>query len=230
MTEKHNLIDTNVIIHFPSVFQNLKNIHVHLKTVEELDRLKDNPNPDLAYRASKGAKLVKKNLQSITIEKDACGQKEVDDILLHCAKKKKMTLITNDLTLGLKCHFNKVSHEEYTNGDKTVYSGVKVVSAPNVTISSDLESFDFSFCENEYLVFKDTNKPIQHIDGSVDYESVAQFIRKGDKLIKVKDFTISNAFNKKIAPRNVEQKCLLNTLYDKSISIICVTGGFGTGY
>ena len=56
LNNKQYLVDTNVIIHYPSLFLNIENLHIHLKTVEELDRLKESENGELAYRARKGAK------------------------------------------------------------------------------------------------------------------------------------------------------------------------------
>jgi len=232
LVDKRNLIDTNVIIHFPSVFQNLKNIHVHLKTVEELDRLKESENAELSYRARKGAKLIAANLNNIIIERGDFRQKTVDDILLKCAQKNDFTLITNDLTLQLKCKFNKVESIAYTNGDKTQYTGIEIVEVNNadeVLCYSTMKHLITDVCENQYVVFKNVNKPIVHPDETIDYESVGQFIKKGEKLNPIKDYYITNAFNKKITSRNVEQRCLINSLFDKEISILCVTGGYGTG-
>lgn len=231
-TLKHNLIDTNVIIHFPSVFTNIKNIHVHLKTVEELDRLKESDNAELAYRARKGAKLISANLKNITIERYTYRQELVDDVLLKCAKKNNFVLITNDLTLELKCKFNKVESQPYTNGEKTNYSGIVNLPFINQKATDEYISKQSNvdkYHENEYLIFKNRNKPIVNFDGTEDFESPVQYIKKNGRFIKIKDHSIYNSFNKKIVARNIEQKCLLNTLTDKNISIVCITGNYGSG-
>lgn len=225
------LIDTNVIIRFPSVFQHFKNLHVHLKTVEELDRLKESENGELAYRARKGAKLIAQNLDKIVIERGNYRQKTVDDILLQCAKKKKYTLITNDLTLELKCKFNKVKSESYTNGEKSIYSGTIITQiGAEENIEECLQLFDpNSFHQNQFLIFENINEVQIQTDGSERHPSITQFIKKEDEFVKVKDYIIRNAFYQKIESRNVEQKCLIHALYDDDIKIIVVAGGFGVG-
>lgn len=232
MKDKNYLVDTNVVIHFPSVFQNIQNIHVHLRTVEELDRLKESENPELAYRARKGEKLIAHNLEKIIIEREDYRQEKVDDSLLHCAKKKKLILITNDLTLRLKCNFNKVECEPYTNGEKSIYFGFQKIFITNENeIQSYLENQDLidSLYQNQFVIFENTNESIQHTDGSCGYNSPKQYIKKGDKLELVKDYYIKNVFYNKIEPRNTEQKCFFHALFDKDINILVATGNFGTG-
>lgn len=231
MPEKKNLLDTNVIIHFPSIFQNVENIHIHLKTVEELDRLKESENYELAYRARKGAKLIAAHLNNITIETRNYRQKEVDDILLYCAKKNNLTLITNDLTLELKCHFHKVATESYTNGDKFPYTGIE-----SILVSSNNEIKKFltdeklaSLKDNQFLSFKDSTTEIYNTDGSTTNPSIAEYIKKSNDFIKVKNYTIKNTFYPKIEARNVEQKCLIHALYDDDIKIYVAVGNYGTG-
>lgn len=231
VANKHNLIDTNVIIKFPSVFQNIDNIHIHLKTVEELDRLKTSENLDLAYRARKAAKLISANLHKITIERKNYGQKAVDDILLHCAKRKKFVLITNDLTLELKSRFNGVESQSYLNGEKTNYTGVKTIEvSSNEEVKSFLtEPVLSELKENQFLIFEDATTTELQTDGTMRHPSLVEYVKKDGNFIKVKDYTMKNKLYPKLKARNVEQKCLINALYDEKINIYVVTGGFGTG-
>ena len=230
MVEKY-LIDTNVLIHFPSVVSNIQNIHIHLRTIEELDYLKESENSELAYRARKAAKFVEHNLQKIIIERNRYHQKEVDDTLLKCAKKKKLILITNDLTLRLKCEGNRVQSQPYTNGDKMIYTGVE-----RCHLYHDEDPVDYvenyssdDLFQNQFLILENRDETIMHTDGTLDYPSPAQYIKKNDLLVEIKDHMINNGFYSKIQPRNVEQKCLLHALFDDTIKILCVAGSFGTG-
>lgn len=230
MVEKY-LIDTNVLIHFPSVVTNFQNISIHLRTIEELDYLKESENSELAYRARKAAKLVEHNLQKISIEKDRYRQKKVDDTLLKCAKKKKLILVTNDLTLRLKCKFNGVHSQQYTNGDKTIYTGIErchLYHDEDPVAYAENYSSDDLF-QNQFLVLENRDETIMHTDGTLDYPSPAQYIKKDNSLIEVRDHVINNAFYNRVQPRNVEQKCLLHALFDDKIKILCVAGSFGTG-
>ena len=226
------LIDTNVIIHFPSAIQNIPNAHIHLRSIEELDYLKESENGELAYRARKGAKVIERNLDKITIERGDYKQKKVDDTLLNCAKHKKMTLITNDLTLRLKCVGNRVKNQPYTNGEKAVYNGIERCSLfededPKVFVENYQDIDKLS--QNQFLIFENVDGTITHNDGTLDFPSPAQYIKKGNELIPIKDYSINNGFYNKVTARNVEQKCLLHALFDDTIKIICVAGSFGTG-
>lgn len=230
MVEKY-LIDTNVLIHFPSVLANFENVHIHLRTIEELDYLKESENSELAYRARKAAKLVEHNLKKISIERNRYHQRKVDDTLLKCAKKKKLILITNDLTLRLKCEGNGVRSEQYTNGDKMIYTGVercRLYHDEDPTVYIENYSSDDLF-QNQFLVLENIDETITHNDGSKDYPSLAQYIKKDKELVSVRDYVINNAFYNKVVARNVEQKCLLHALFDDKIKILCVAGSFGTG-
>lgn len=226
------LVDTNVIIHFPSVFQGLKDIHIHLGTVEELDRLKESENPELAYRARKGAKLIKHNLNRITIVQERYREQEVDDMLLMTAKKQNMVLVTNDLTLELKARFNNVQTMPYTNGDSSIYTGIKRIG---VESECDVDKYLVDNCflislyENEIVVFEDKNSLQESHDGSMIPTPICAFIKKTGELQEIKEFKIKNYFEKEIKARNIEQKCLLHVLNDKNIKIIVVNGGYGTG-
>lgn len=232
MKSSQHLIDTNVIIHYPSVFNNIENIHVHLKTVEELDQLKESENPELAYRARKGAKAIEHYLANITIEKGDYKQKAVDDILLHCAKKNNFILVTNDLTLRLKAQFNFVLSKPYKNGESTTYTGTvaeSILGEDDIILKMADRNLIDSLHENEFLILEDQSKEILCTDGSLSYDSPIQFVKKGTDLETVKDYIIKNSFCNKIKPRNVEQKCLMHSLFDDNIKIIVATGCFGTG-
>ena len=150
---------------------------------------------------------------------------------MHCAKKNGLILITNDLTLELKCRFNKVQSEPYTNGDKAIFTGIKTIS---VSSPEEIEGYLVqetldSLKENQFLIFEDFQKENTQTDGTIRHPSIAEYIKKGDEFIKIKDYTMRNKFYPKIEARNVEQKCLIHSLYDDKINIYVVAGGFGTG-
>lgn len=216
------LIDTNVIIKYPSVFETFGNVSVHLKTIEELDRLKDSENYELAYRARKGAKAVQQNLKNIKIERKTYRQKTVDDILLKCAKRKNYTLITNDLTLILKCKFNGVTARKYQNGENIKYTGTVEKEVSNISqVEKLLKEFNGKLFFNQYLIFK-------QFDNAGECINHQAFIQK-EKLIAVENKYINNAINRKIKGKNPEQKCLMNSLFDETIKIIIAGGGYGVG-
>jgi PhoH-like ATPase len=227
------LVDTNVIISFPSVFQHYEDLHVHLGTVEELDRLKGSDNQELGYRARKGAKLISSHLDTgtIIVENYKYGKKKVDDILLTCAKMKGYTLITNDLALRIRCQFRKIKSIPFTNGDNSFYTGIKKIT---INDESEISSYtgDENFLNelslNQFVIFYNGKQTVLNTDGTQSSKPIKQYIMK-DVLEEIKDYTISNAFFKKIKPRNVEQKCLFHALYDDKIKILCVNGGFGVG-
>ena len=228
MTQGH-LIDTNVIIRYPSALQNFEKPIIHLKTIEEIDRLKDSENFELGYRARKGAKYIEHYLQNIIIENKNYRKKIVDDILLECAKKNNYVLVTNDLTLRLKCKFNNVQTAPYRNGDSSIYTGVRTYLLKNKEeVDTVLETIE-DVKENEFIIFKDFHKTIEKPNGDLDHDSIEELVCKNGELFSVPETTFSNYFYRKVKARNPEQKCLMYALSDPEITVICASGTYGTG-
>lgn len=227
---KGHLIDTNVIMRYPSALTHFENVVVHLGTIEELDYLKESANSEVAYRARKGAKAVAQNLDHIKIEQKKYGLKVVDDILWKCAKNNNYVLITNDLTLQLKAKFHRVKTNPYKNGEDKLYTGVETVFITDEsTIPQIAKEMMQDLYENQYLVFKNTNKPFLAKDGSEDYSSVEIFVKQKGELVPVVAKTINNSIYRKITARNPEQKCLIDALFNDDITILCVNGKYGVG-
>lgn len=228
--DKHYLIDTNVFMQYPNVITAFGNIHVHLKTIEELDYLKENENGEVAHRARKAAKVINNNLSQFTIETKTYFKKNVDDILWKCSKKNGYVLVTNDLTLRLKAKFNKVEAIEYHTND-LIYSGttyIKTIPQEIPKLIEDLEYFN-KLKNNEFVIFEDENILNYSDSGKVIKKILGVYWNKDGRLEEVKDISMRNSFYPKICARNVEQKCLINALQDDTITILSVAGGYGVG-
>ena len=109
---------------------------------------------------------------------------------------------------------------------ETNYTGVQYLTAEfdenlyNADIEKMLDSGEppIPMRENEFLIVKDQeNKP------------VCNLIFRDGKLQLLNGHAVTSEFVGKIIPRNLEQDCLMELLYNKQVSIIAATGEYGTG-
>ena len=207
---KYFLVDTNVIIDYPNIFEKEENLVVPLFIIEELDELKRADFKDLAKNARRASNFIKKYRDKILFE--TCTLTDLyacyaDDGLVALAKKKNYSIITNDINLQIKCEIKKIDYKEYTP-NKEDYSGI---------LRLQLE--------------KDSALISEIYEGNLENLTASE-----NQYIKRIDFSLSNSpyevkstyLNKIIRPRNIEQVCLMDSLFSSS-SIVCALGPFGSG-
>lgn len=220
------LLDTNVLLKYPSALKTFEGkVAISIRVLEELDGLKRNANPEVAYQARRASHKVIKGIDNIHFITKVDRNCTVDDSLIALAKKKGYTLVSNDLNVIIKCRAKKVSCQSYDKVE-TNYTGVKyyTVELDETLYNDTLEEIidkgisPFEMRENEFLIVKDQ-----------EGKSLCNLICKGGKLVLLDGHGIKNDFVGKIAPRNLEQDCLMELLYDKDVSIIAATGEYGTG-
>ena len=123
------LLDTNVLLKYPSVISNFDGeIALSIRVIEEIDGLKKNINPEIAYEARRASHKILKNISKIHFELKVNRKKSVDDSLIELAKKKDYILVTNDLNVIIKCNAQKVQCQTYDKVE-TNYTGVQYISA-----------------------------------------------------------------------------------------------------
>ena len=220
------LLDTNVLLKYPSALKTFEGeVAISIRVLEELDGLKRNANPEVAYQARRASHKILKRLDEIEYITKVDRKLSVDDSLIKLAKKKGYVLVTNDLNVMIKGRAQNVKCQGYDKVE-TNYIGVKYYT---VELDEDLyndtleEMLDkgippFEMRENEFLIVKDQ-----------EGKSLCNLICKSGKLVLLDGHGIKNDFVGKIAPRNLEQDCLMELLYDKEVSIIAATGEYGTG-
>lgn len=220
------LLDTNVLLKYPSVISNFDGeIVLSIRVIEEIDGLKKNINPEVAYEARRASHKILQAKDNILFELKVNRKNTVDDSLIELAKKKNYTLITNDLNVIIKCNAQKVKCQSYDKVE-TNYTGVQYLSVEfdENLYNAELENLlnhkepPAPMRENEFLIIKDQNN-----------NPLCNLIYKNHQLKLLGGHTIKNDFVRKIVPRNLEQDCLMELLYDKEVSIIAATGEYGTG-
>lgn len=220
------LLDTNVLLKYPSALKTFEGeVAISIRVLEELDGLKRNANPEVAYQARRASHKIIKGIDNIHFITNVDRNCTVDDSLIALAKKKVYTLVSNDLNVIIKCRAKKVNCQSYDKVE-TNYTGVKYLTVEldedlyNETLEEILDKgiSPFEMRENEFLIVKDQ-----------EGKSLCNLICKSGKLVLLDGHGIKNDFVGKIAPRNLEQDCLMELLYDKEVSIIAATGEYGTG-
>lgn len=220
------LLDTNVLLKYPSVISHFDGeIALSIRVIEEIDGLKKNVNPEVGYEARRASHKILKNINKIHFELKVNRKKSVDDSLIELAKKKDYILVTNDLNVIIKCNAQKIQCQTYDKVEIN-YTGVQYISAEfdenlyNADVEKMLDSGEppMPMRENEFLIIKDQeDKPMCNL------------IFRDGKLQLLNGHAITSEFVGKIVPRNLEQDCLMELLYNKQISIIAATGEYGTG-
>jgi predicted ribonuclease YlaK len=220
------LLDTNVLLKYPSVISHFDGeVALSIRVIEEIDGLKKNVNPEVAYEARRASHKILKSLRKIHFDLKVNRKKSVDDSLIELAKKKKYILVTNDLNVIIKCNAQKVQCQTYDKVE-TNYTGVQYLTAEfdealyNADVEKILDSGipPMEMRENEFLIIKDQNDT-----------AMCNLIFKNGKLKLLNGHGIKSDFVGKITPRNLEQDCLMELLYDNSVSILAATGEYGTG-
>jgi PhoH-like ATPase len=248
---KTYILDTNVLLHDPkSLFSFQDNeVVLSLTILEELDKKKSGPD-EVARNArevirsldglrssgniSKGVATKDGGLIRIEINHKDSMPAELDpsradnriiSVAIGLAKEgKNVILITKDINLRVKCDALGVVSEDYKTDyvaekAEEVYSGFA-----ELEISTDLlEEFQTQnsipvvgsgFYENQYVLLK-TNK------------------NKKNSLAKVSDGLFVPIQYKKdiwgINPKNREQTCALDALFDPEIKLVTLLGKSGCG-
>ena len=163
------LLDTNVLLKYPSVISNFDGeIVLSIRVIEEIDGLKKNINPEVAYEARRASHKILQAKDNILFELKVNRKNTVDDSLIELAKKKNYTLITNDLNVIIKCNAQKVKCQSYDKVE-TNYTGVQYLSVEfdENLYNAELENLlnhkepPAPMRENEFLIIKDqTNNPL----------------------------------------------------------------------
>ena len=220
------LLDTNVLLKYPSVLKTFQNeIVISIRVLEELDGLKKNINTEVAYEARRASHKIIKELENIYFETKVDYTSSVDNSLISLAKKKGYILISNDLNVIIKCKAKKVQCQKYDKVE-TSYTGVKYINFKldeelyNDTLEEILDKGipPFDMKENEFLIVKDQNNT-----------PVCNLIFKNNKLELLNGHGFKSEYVGKVSPRNLEQDCLMELLQNKEISILAATGEYGTG-
>ena len=228
---KKKIVDTNILMNYPSIVKE-DNIVIATDILRELDGLKLNINPETAFQARRAAIYISRHLNNIEFNKDY--EKKVipvdDKLLLLTSDYSKYgaeaTLITNDVYLKVRAAAENISTEGYQ--EQSEYTGIYywTIEVDSSMYNKDFEMFldtkrplnFMNLKENQYIIVKSTNG-----------DSLGIYQWRGGEIRQVEIKPIKNAWINKITPRNDEQICLVDALYNKSATVLYAGGPFGAG-
>ena len=243
------IIDTNILLDFPQIIEEETDEELVIATdvLKELDGLKLHNSFDVSFKARRAAVLISHNMDKLiwddSLEKERYDS--VDDKLIQITKNRNGTLVTNDVYLKVKAITKGVKTKAY--GKTEAYNGIKeMLINPNdeaqyavidrIINTGEIPEEFGTICENQYVLFKDINQAITNKHGETDYAIYDIFVCRGGSLKHIPqdyELRINNMWcvdpKKGIGPRNPEQKCLFDILYNPDITIVYAGGKFGTG-
>jgi len=210
------VIDTNVLIDNPEVLTHYDEIIIPFVVLEELDKLKI--NKDTGHRARTAIRALLTNMDKLIIT-DFVAPESNDNTILTTALKTDSKLMTNDITMKLKCDYFGVELEDYKANDSE-YKGFKEVTLSNAALANFYEhpTNKYDCLENEYLV-------IRSEEGNV--VDKLKCINGGFEPIN--KVAINSKHVGKVKARNFQQELYLDLLQDKNTSVKVGMGNFGSG-
>ena len=224
------IIDTNVLLDYPNVLEEFDDIMILTDVLKELDGLKLNVNTEVAFKARRAAVVLTRHYDEITWNSYYENDKmSVDDKIIAAAGSVHV-IVTNDVYLKVKAKIKDVKTRGYKIEDD--YTGIRTVEVEldengyndwlNYTYENETFPDKFKAYNNEFIFVVDKNKTEDNLLAIFQNKSgVAKSVHR-DRIIK-------NKWIDTICPRNPEQKCLFQALYDDDISILYAGGQWGCG-
>jgi len=204
--------------------------------LKQLDGLKNSENKELGFKARRAAIIISKNIDNITWDTTK-RTGTVDEQLIKITEEVHGILITNDIYLKIEAMSKNVPTKGYSL--KSEYTGVEYLyihtdeNRYNEELDKILQTGEkpkaINLEENQYLIVKDLNSPIKDRNGELDYTLMGIFKYNNKKLHSINEKTIKNKWTGYIKPRNPEQVCLFDGLYDPQNTIVYAGGSFGVG-
>jgi len=147
--------------------------------------------------------------------------------LMNQAKEgQKVTVITKDINLRVKCDALKVRAEDYST-DSVAASADLIYSGITELLVND-DKID-ELHKNGYLELPNTFYPNQYIwaksNVNEKHSALARYDQLANKLVKIS--TYGDVWG--ISSRNKEQACALDALFDPNIKLVTLIGKAGCG-
>lgn len=229
------IIDTNILLHNPNILEEIDNVIITIRVIEEIDGLKRNIDPEIAYKARRASHKILQHHNKIEFFNFRKNELTVDNELISFAKEKKWTVITNDLNIQIKCLIEEVPCEKYSKEEET-YTGIKYLTLEfdengyNKELEELLEGKkEIELKENQFLIVQNKDSTEQDTYGNKRFTNSLCFIYQNKRLIPLFNHFIKNIYYGTIKPRNAEQECLMCLLNNPNITIVLAQGGYGTG-
>ena len=228
--------DTNVILKLQGkIFDYEGELWISSVTLQELESIKTSRNKDADVKAAARhvAKMIDEDDYRILICVYSSKEEETlvnmgleatpDNKICACAysinnfynsRHDEMTFISDDICCKLSAqrvfHIPSQSTENITN----IYKGYKEITGNVNDLNNYMANINYKdWCINEYLIMENTE------DGSVK-----EMRFDGEKFVALR-----LPSSKYIKAKNSLQRCALDILYNPSITVAAILGGYGSG-
>jgi PhoH-like ATPase len=226
MTKRY-MIDTNIFFISPECVEQLRDtnneIFIPATVLDELDN----------YKTDKGVNGMNirhsiKNLESYDFINYTANYSDIpldmninDNKIIASAKDNNCILITNDISMRVKCKLVGVEAQSYLHIQpvelKNIRTGKHYINDDELLAQfyqkEELPKTQEMF-ENDFVLFGVKN----------DVKEIAQI--KNGKICKLK---LKNIRPSGIKFKNLDQKLVANHLYNKNLEIVSITGTMGVG-
>lgn len=217
----NKLVDTNVLLDYPTILMEQHDLVVHTSVLDELDHLKT--DRERGFKARAALRVLQDSQGKYEFNSDEIsGVTYTDDVLIEIAKLYGYKILTNDINLQLKSSAKGVLTEGYVAGEANI-DGLpyKMHIVTNEELSAIYESgiSPITMQENQFLVCQLGN------------EIVDIFIFQEGSLHSYygKPCIIENSYMGEVKPRNLEQSLAIRLLQDKRTKLKLIRGNYGSG-
>ena len=227
-------IDTNVLLpHSKEIFEKYSDVYLSGFVLGELDNLKKNgKSEEVKFQARRATRDIENNKDKITYIIDetgydlpSCYDKEnMDNKIISLLKKlydedNDFVAFSNDLLFRAKCKSLNILCEKFgTETSSSIYKGYKNLYGDTNFVNDFFTDINrgvnkYEFVINEYLLLYNT-----------DMGKTSEYRFDGKKFVDLK-----LPDSKVIKGKNSLQRCALDLLNNKDISIACINGTVGSG-
>lgn len=236
------LPDTNALINDLEKVRSYSLV-VPSHVMRELDKLKNSPDRELAYKARRASRYIWRegrysnnvifDLKDYRYTLDEVFDPQyTDSKLIQACKENGYGIISGDINLLSRAEFWKIPIVDMGEDivDDSNYSGIlelrMMADAEKYALMYQSSNMNpFNMVRNQYLVVWDDTVEDDHSKWKPKH--IIRF--DGTQMVQVTHREISNSFVGKIKPRNVKQRMLFNMLQDRSITVKACFGKYGTG-
>lgn len=249
MTEKLWIADTNILLDKLQEALETKKLVLMSTTRQELDKHKIAKDEDLKFKARKANRFIFANYDSFVHDVGEYKPEEIlgyeygadikDNRIVACAVANNYGIITNDLNLfstakAFGIEVDILSEENPTAKHNLDYTGIHKIYISRdseeeemyARIHQDASDNVFDLLTNQYLIVYDKDEPTEFDeDGNpIKFKVLDKFRFDGDSYVKLK-----LPSKRTYAPRNEEQECAADLLYNNDIPIKIIAGTYGSG-
>lgn len=248
MTEKLWVTDTNIFYDNLPEVMSTKKVVLMATTRQELDNHKNNGDSEVRFKARKANRFIFENYDLFihdvgeynpeSILGEAFSKDVKDNRIVACAYRNGYGIVTNDLNLfstakafGIEVETlaenRNTKHDlDYTGIHKIYISRDSEEESMYARIHQNPSDNVFELLTNQYLIVYDKEVPIEFDeDGKpTKYKVLEKFRFDGESYVRLKLPT-----KRTYTPRNEEQECAADLLYNNDIPIKIIAGTYGSG-